>query len=45
LYCSDDSELPLLNYLTWKSFIPYEEISEDIFSDFSDISQQEVSSG
>lgn len=44
LYCSDDSEFPNLNYLTWKSFIPYEEIWEDIFNDFNDIYTQEVKS-
>lgn len=44
LYCSDDSELPLLHYLTWKSFIPYEEVWEDIFRDFSDIEAQTVTS-
>ena len=44
-YCMDDSEFPSLNYLTWKSFIPYEEIWEDIFDNFSDIESQTVTSG
>ncbi len=45
IYCSDDSEFPSLNYLTWKSFIPYEEIDEDIFSNYWDINTQTVTSG
>lgn len=44
MYCSLDSEFPNLNYLTWKSFIPYEEIWEDIFTNYSDINIQTVSS-
>ena len=43
-YCSLESESTQMNYLTWKSFIPYEEIWEDIFTDFSKTQQQSVSS-
>ena len=45
LYCSSDSDFSNLDYLTWKSFIPYEEIWEDIFTNFSDINTQVISTG
>jgi hypothetical protein len=44
LYCNSGSEFPDLDYLTWKSFIPHEEIGEDIFNNFWDILTQTVSS-
>lgn len=43
-YCTSDSEFPILSYLTWKSFIPYEEIWEDIFVNFWDIETQVITS-
>jgi type II secretory pathway pseudopilin PulG len=44
-YCPTDSDLPTLEYLTWKTFIPYEEIGEDIMNNYSNTTLQEVSSG
>lgn len=44
-YCSTDSDLPTLDYLTWKTFIPYEEIDEDIMDTYSDTTFQEVFTG
>jgi type II secretory pathway pseudopilin PulG len=44
-YCPTDSDLPRLDYLTWKTFIPYEEIDEDIMDTYSETTFQEVSTG
>jgi hypothetical protein len=44
IYCSNDSEFSNLDYLTWKSFIPHEEIGEDIFNNFWEILTQTVMS-
>lgn len=44
IYCSSESEIWDMDYLTWKTFIPHEEIWEDIFSDFSTIETQTINS-
>jgi hypothetical protein len=44
-YCPTDSDLPTLDYLTWKTFIPYEEIDEDIMNTYSGSTYQDVSTG
>jgi hypothetical protein len=41
-YCPTDSDLPRLDYLTWKTFIPYEEVNEDIMDTYSETLTQEV---
>lgn len=41
-YCPLDSDFKDLNYLTWKTFIPYEEIWEDIFLDFWETENQTI---
>ncbi|MCP4523846.1 MAG: hypothetical protein GY828_06550 [Candidatus Gracilibacteria bacterium] len=44
-YCSLDSDFSNQDYLVLKTFIPHEEIGEDIMSDYNTINRQEVSSG